>query len=312
MCIIAVCFTLVVSMLFKNACIYRLARPFELSADELNAQLATNRFVPCSGIRPSSFGWVSPLSDVEGAPFVHEVVGCMLISARREDKVIPPSALNEAVTERAQKLEAMEGRRLRSKEKQSLKENALAELLPRALPRSKLVMGYISPKDRLLIIGTSASSEAEMFIDCLRASLESFPVTTPQVKSRPSDVFTRWLMQRKLPDNFSLGDQCDLLDPEDTSTVSCRRQDLATSEIRSHLEAGKICTRIGLRWHGELKFAIDRDLALKQIKTESSDDKAPEDEDPVVRLDTAFANMALEFSRLIPALFQALGGENKS
>lgn len=309
MCIIAPLIFSVVSMLFKNACIYRLSKPFELSAEALNERLTERVFVPCSGLRPSSFGWISPISDIEDAPLVHEVMGSMLLCARREDKVVPPSALNEAIVERVKKMEAVEGRPLRSKEKQNLKDNALAELLPRALARSKQIMGYISPNDRLLVIGTGSSTEAEKFIDCLRDSLDTFPVVTPQVKSKPSDVFTHWLMHRKLPDDFALGDQCDLMDPEDTSTVTCRRQDLATSEIRSHIEAGKICTRIGLSWHGDLRFAVDRDLALKQIKVESSNDDTPEDEDPIARLDAAFANMSLEFSRLLPALFEALGGE---
>lgn len=298
-------------MLFKNACIFRLARPFELSADELNDKLSGDAFVPCSGLRPSSFGWVSPLPDVDDAPLVHEVAGRLLLCARREDKVVPPSALNEAMAQRVQKLESAEGRRLRSREKLSIKEDALAELLPRALPRSKQVLGYISPDDRLLVIGTSSNTEAEMFIDCLRASLDSFPVAAPQVKSRPSDVFTRWLSSRKLPEPFSLGDQCDLLDPEDTSTVTCRRQDLATREISAHVEAGKICTRIGLRWHGDIRFAVDRDLALKQIKTETSDDDKDQDQDqdPIASLDARFADMCLTLSRLIPALFSAMGGE---
>ena len=296
-------------MLFKNACIYRLSKPFNLTADELNERLAERAFVPCSGLKPSSFGWISPLGDIEDAPLVHEVVGSMLLCARREDKVVPPSALNEAIAERVKKLENLEGRRVRAKEKANIKDNALAELLPRALARSKQVLGYISPKDQLLVVGTGTSSEAEMFINCLRDSLDTFPVVTPQVKSKPSDVFTRWLLQRNLPDDFAFGDQCDLMDPEDTSTVTCRRQDLATSEIRSHIEAGKICTRIGLRWHGELKFAIDRDLALKQMKRESSNDDTPEDEDPIARLDTAFATMVLELAQLLPALFTALGGE---
>lgn len=296
-------------MLFKNACIFRLARPFDFAADALSEKLAAHRFIPCSGLRPSSFGWVAPLGDMEDASYVHEVAGSMLLCARREDKVIPASALNEAVVERVQKLEAVEGRKLRSKEKQRLKDSALAELLPRALAKSKLVMGYICPRDRLLVIDTASASEAEMFIDCLRNTLDSLAVATPQIKAKPSDAFTRWLMHRKLPDPFALGDQCDLLDPEDTATVSCRRQDLATSEIRAHLEAGKICTRLGLRWHGDLKFAVDRDLALRQIKVDDSNDDTPEDEDPVARLDAAFANMSLEFSRLIPALFSALGGE---
>ena len=166
-------------MLFKNACIYRLTRPFELSADELNDKLGNDAFVPCSGLRPSSFGWISPLAGVEAAPFVHEVAGSLLLTARREDKIVPPSALNDAIAERVKKLEVAEGRNLRASEKRSLKDGALAELLPRALPRSKQVMGYISPRDRLLVIDTSSNTEAEMFIDCLRGSLETFAVTTP-------------------------------------------------------------------------------------------------------------------------------------
>ncbi|MEX0941598.1 MAG: recombination-associated protein RdgC [Pseudomonadales bacterium] len=298
-------------MLFKNAHVFRLTQPFALDPDTFNQKLLSRAFVPCTGIRPSSFGWISPVADVPDAALVHEVAGCLLLCARREDKVIPPSALNESIAERVQKLETLEGRKLRSRERLSLKDSALAELLPRALPRSKQILGYISPQDDLLVIGTSTAAEAEMFINCLRDTLDSFPVSTPQVKAKPADAFTHWLTHRKLPDNFSLGDQCDLMDPEDTSTVTCRRQDLATSEIRSHIEAGKICTKLGLRWHGDVKFSIDRDLALKQIKVETSDDQAEADGDPIARLDAAFANMTLEFARLLPALFEALGGETR-
>lgn len=297
-------------MLFKNAFVYRLTQPFEMSGEALESELANHAFVPCSGTKPSSFGW-TPVLDREDAALVHEVAGCFLIRARREDKVVPPSALNEAVAERVEKLEQMEGRKLRAKERQGLKENTLADLLPQALARSKQIYGYISPKDEVLVVGTSTASEAELFIDCLREALGSFPVTIPQVKSKPTDVYTHWLLKGKLPDPFSLGNQCDLLDPEDTSTVTCRRLDLGSSEVRHHVEAGRICTRIGLRWHGDLTFSIDRDLALKQIKVESSDDDTEYDEDPIASLDAAFANMSLEFSRLLPALFDALGGETR-
>jgi recombination associated protein RdgC len=298
-------------MLFKNACIYRLTQPLTMEADELTARLAEKAFSPCSGIRPSSFGWVPPLGDHE-APLVHEVAGCFLLCARREDKVVPASALNDLIVERVERTEAAEGRRLRASEKARIKDECLADLLPRALPRSKQIMGYISPHDDLLVIGTGSNPEAELFIDCLRDSLGTFPVVTPQVKSRPGDVFTHWLRNRKLPGHFSLGDQCDLLDPEDGATVTCRRQDLATGEIRGHIDAGKICTKIGLRWHGDLKFAVDKDLSLKQIKAETAEDAdAGIEEDPIARLDAAFAEMTLEFARLLPALFSALGGETR-
>ena len=295
-------------MLFKNAMVYRLTRPFAPSSEEFVDLLNNRSFVPCAGMRPSSFGWVSPLGDIEDAPLMHEVGGCYLLCARREEKVIPTSALNEMVLEKVAKLEGVEARKIRGKEKQSIRDNALAELLPRALAKSKQVLGYISPKDNLLVIGTSTPAEAEMFINCIRDSIGSFSVTPPQVKRQPQEMFTHWLLHRKMPEDFSLGDQCDLLDIEDTSAVSCRRQDLDTQEIRSHIEAGKICTRLGIRWH-DLRLAVDKDLGLKQIKLENLNDDQIEDEDPIAKLDAAFVNMTLEFARFLPALFDAFGGE---
>ena len=299
-------------MFFKNAMVYRLTQKFMPTADEFLELLNNRTFVPCSGMRPSSFGWISPLGDIEDAPLMHEVGGCYLICARREEKVVPPSALNEIIMEKIAKLEGLEARKVRAKEKQSIKENALAELLPRALAKSKQVLGYISPKDDLLVIGTSTPTEAEMFINCIRDSIGSFTVTPPQVKNKPQEVFTRWLVNRKLPEHFAFGDQCDLLDIEETSTVSCRRQDLETQEIRSHLEAGKICTRLGIRWYGDLKCSVDKDLILKQLKLDNMNDDNIEDEDPIAKLDAAFVNMTLELGRFLPALFDALGGETRS
>jgi recombination associated protein RdgC len=295
-------------MIFKNAHIYRLTQPLDLNTEQLNAALQTRTFTPCSGIRPSSFGWIPPVS---GGELVHEVSGCYLLCAKREDKVVPSSALADTLEEKITRLESLEGRPIRAKEKQRLKEDALAELLPRALPRSKQIFGYISQSEDLLVIDTASSPEAEMFLNCLRDTFGSLKVVPPQVKSKPGDVFTHWLRSRKLPDNFSLGDQCDLIDPEDASSVSCRRQDLATSEVRGHLDAGKICSKISIIWHGDLKVSIDKDLVLRQIKVLSSDDSMDEGEDPIAQLDAAFVNMTLELSRFLPELYSALGGETR-
>ncbi|MBL4679926.1 MAG: recombination-associated protein RdgC [Pseudomonadales bacterium] len=299
-------------MLFKNAMIYRLTKTFHLSSDDFREMLEARRFVPCAGYKPSSFGWVSPLgnSREEELPLLHEVSACYLLCARREEKVIPTSALNEAMLEKVAKIEAVEDRTLRAKEKRNIKENTLAELLPGALAKSKQVLGYISPADNLLVIGTASAAEAELFINCIRDSIGTFTVVPPQVKQKPQDIFTNWLLRRKLPENFQLGNQCDLLDIEETSTVSCRRQDLDTQEIRSHLEAGKICTRLGILWHGDLSMSVDKDIVLRQIKIESmTDEDEFQDHDPIAKLDAEFVTMTLEFGRFLPELMSALGGE---
>ena len=296
-------------MIFKNAHIYRFTNNLNISQEELNHFLEAKAFKPCSGIRPSTFGWVPPIS---GRELAHEVSGCFLLCAKKEDKVVPSSALKDLLDEKIEKMEAIESRPIRAKESQSLKEDALAQLLPRALPKSKLIFGYFSSNDELLVVDTAFSAEAEIFLNCLRETLGSLKVVPPQVKSKPTDTYTHWLRSGRLPENFLLGDQCDLIDPEDSSAASFRRQDLGTSEVKSNLDAGKICSKISIVWRTDLKASIDKDLILRQIKFISSDDTLEENIDPIAEVDAAFVNMTLEFSRFLPELFSALGGETRS
>jgi recombination associated protein RdgC len=293
-------------MLFKNAHIYRLS-PLTQSTEEMEELLQAKPFIPCKGIRPESMGWISPLPGMD-EPMVHEVAGCLILCAKREKKVVPPSALDEVLQEKIKHHMEIEGRKLFSKEKQALKDDALAELLPRALPSSKTIMGYI--KEDLLVIGTGSPAEAELFISCIRDSLGSFSVIPPQVKDKPANLFTHWIKTRKLPDHFVLGDECDLLDLEEGSKTACRNQDLYTEEVRIHLDAGKVCTRLGFIWRGGLRVTVNQDLALKQMKFLSHNDNS-DDEDPISSFEAAFVNMSLELDQLLPELFTALGGEQK-
>ncbi|MCS5573249.1 MAG: recombination-associated protein RdgC, partial [Pseudomonadales bacterium] len=295
-------------VIFKNANVFRLTETLDPDSEKLESAFEAKAFTPCSGIRPSSFGWVPPVPDQS---LLHQVAGCLLFCAKREDKVVPSTALADTLEEKVSRLESLENRPIRAKEKQRLKDDALAELLPRALPKSKQIFGYLSRSEDLLVIDTAWAAEAEMFLNCLRETLASLKVVPPQVKSKPIDMFTHWLQTRKLPDNFSFGDQCDLFDPEDGSAVTLRKQDLATSEVRVHLDAGKSCTRLSLVWHAQLKVIVDKDLILRQIKVLSSDDSAENHDDPIARLDAAFLNMTLELSRFLPALYSALGGESR-
>ena len=99
-----------------------------------------------------------------------------------------------------------------------------------------------------------------------------------------------------MPEDFTFGDQCDLFDPEDTSAVSIRRQNINTNEVRAHLDTGKTCNKISLIWQGELKVLIDKDIVLRGIKILSSDDAIDDDDDgdPIAQLNANFVNMMLE------------------
>ena len=295
-------------MIFKNATIFRLTESLQAKTETLEAAFEAKAFAPCSGIRPASFGWVQPFPE---RPLINEISGCVLFCGKREEKVIPSTALADIIAEKVARLETLEGRPIRAKEKQRLRDDALSELLPRALPKSKQIFGYLSRSDDLLVIDSASTAEVDMLVGCLRETLGSLKVVPPQVKSKPLDTFTHWLRTRHLPEYFSFGDHCDLFDPEDGSAVTFRKQDLSTSEVRAHLETGKHCTRLSLIWRGELKVIIDKDLILRQIKVLSSEDTVEDGSDPAAEFDAAFVNTSLELSRFLPALYSALGGESR-
>jgi recombination associated protein RdgC len=128
------------------------------------------------------------------------------------------------------------------------------------------------------------------------------------VKQKPTDVFTRWLTHRQLPDGLAFGAECDFLDIEEAAKVTCRNQDLETQEVRNHLESGKVCTMVGLIANG-LRFSIDRQLTLRRLKLmdviERPDDEA---DDPRSKLDYEIWETRTQLCQAIQALVPALGG----
>ena len=50
-------------MWFKNLRAYRLTSPFELTAEQLEEQLAGSAFQPCAKSQALSIGWTAPLGE---------------------------------------------------------------------------------------------------------------------------------------------------------------------------------------------------------------------------------------------------------
>ncbi|MCY1185524.1 Recombination-associated protein RdgC [compost metagenome] len=94
--------------------------------------------------------------------------------------------------------------------------------------------------------------------------------------------------------------------------MRCKRQDLTSEEIQLHLTAGKLVTQLSLAWSDKLSFILDDKLAIKRLRFEDLlQDQAEQDggDEALGQLDASFALMMLTFSEFLPALFEALGGE---
>lgn len=303
-------------MWFRNARVFRFTKPFDISAEALEEQLQEDAFKPCGPQETMRQGWVPPLGK-HGEQLVHSANGCHLIALRKEEKILPGPVVKEAVEERAEAIETDQGRKVRRKEKDEIKEQVMLEMLPQAFSRNRRCYAYLSPKDGLLVVDAGSSKQAEDLASTLRKSLGSLPVRPPAVEQSPAFTFTGWLNETvEHPSTIELGSECELKDPsEDGGVVRCKGLDLKADEIRNHLDAGMQVTRLALTWDDSLSFVLDEELGIRRLKFgETLQDQLDEvdKDDAVAKFDAAFTLMTLELSRMIPGLLEALGGEDRS
>jgi recombination associated protein RdgC len=316
-------------MWFKNLRIYRFTQDFIMDKETLNAGMNTNLFSPCGSQEASRLGWVSaltpkqtpiddPLTDKVDIDLVFEQNGYWLITAKKQDKVLPASVINEAIEEKVAEISEAEGRPVRRKERQDLKDDVLMTLLPRAFTRSSFQSAYINQKEGYIVVNAASANKAEELLTLLRESLGSLPVIPIVSKQLPFQMMTSWVGEAASDsnshENFSLGDECELSDPKETgSVIRCKHQDLASNEINSHLQAGMIISKLGLNWLNGIEFILDDQLAIKRLRfadniQEKADSYEAQDSDEQFAIE--FSVMTLELSSFIKHLTDALGGIN--
>ena len=298
-------------MWFKNLHIYRFTQPFEVDAETLASQLESQVFVPCGGHDRERTGWVPPLGR-HGSELVHATNGYLMLCSRHQEKLLPAAVIREAVDERAIEIEAREARPLHRKERRDLRDEVFFSLLPRALVRSTLQFAYIAPREQMLIIDTPSAKRAEEFLKLLRDTLGSLSVVPLEVQHSPIATMTRWVRDARAESGFSLGEECELRDDNDVSSlIRCKNQDLTASEISNHLKTGMHVSKLALDWQQRAQFVLDEDLVVRRLRFNDllqEQAREIEGDDPASRFDVDFSLMTLEVSKLLEALTEALGG----
>ena len=302
-------------MWFKNLLLYRFTSPFDTDTDALAELLKSNAFKPCGRQDISQYGWVSPMGPDLSEELYHAANGCLMLCARREEKVLPASVIREKLDAKVKMIEAQEDRRVYRKEKDTLKDEIMFDCLPQAFTKSQRTYGYIDTREGWLCIDSGSYNKAEEWMKLLRDSLGSLPVVPVQVSESPAIIMTGWLRGEMLPEDLELGDECELREQrEDGSIVRCKKQELLGEEIEPHLNAGKQAVKLALNWDESMQFMLADDLSIKRIKfgeqliTESRDSS---DGDKAAEFDADFALMTGTVQRFIPRLLSYFGDHRK-
>ena len=97
---------------------------------------------------------------------------------------------------------------------------------------------------------------------------------------------------------------------EAKAVVRYARHPLDIDEVRAHIEAGKLPTKLALTWDDRVSFVLTEGLQLKKISLSRHGVRGPGADDQGFDTDVAIATG--ELTKLIPDLVEALGGEGRS
>lgn len=300
-------------MWFKNLLAYRLTQSLAVNAEELETALDSKRARACASQELSTYGFVAPFGKGEDAPLVHVSGDFILISAQKEERILPGSVVRDALKEKVDEIESEEQRKVYKKERDQIKDEIIQAFLPRAFIRKSSTFAAIDLKQGLILVNSASPAGAEDLLSTVREVIGTLPVRPLTVKIAPSASMTDWVKTSKAPDDFFVLDKVTLADThEDGGKINATRQDLSSDEIQAHLAKGMLVTNLAMAWQDKLSFTLDDKMVIKGIKFEDLlQDQAEQDggEDALGQLDASFTLMMLTFRDYLPALIEALGGE---
>ena len=294
-------------MYFKNATIYGLDTA-NISAEHLADKLSTRRFQPCGSQDMVSRGWTSPTDDDR---FVLAVTGHFLFSMTVEQKILPAAVINQVAAEKAELIKDQQGYKPGRKQMKEIKEAVLQELLPKAFTRRKRIFVWIDTHNNLIAIDTPSPRVAEDVIDALRITLDALPIELIRTAQSPTAAMTGWLAGGEAPGAFTIDQDCELRAVTDEkAAVRYVHHSLDGNDVRDHLAAGKLPTRVALTFDDRVAFVLTDKMVLKRIAFLDvvKEEAGRQAETADMQIEAEFALMSGELSRMFKALVEALGG----
>ena len=295
--------------MFKNLIAYRLAADFQVDADALEEKLEAGRFAPCGATQALSAGWVPPRGE-PGAALLENIGGHLLLRLRIEKRVLSGSVVRDRVEELADAIERETARRPGRKQCRDLKDQATLDLLPKAFTTHSHLTVWIAPGQGLLMVDASSIGRADDVITLLVRAEPKLRLHLLQTAESPAACMAAWLMDGVPPKDFVIDRDCELKAADEMkAAVRYARHNLDTDEVKKHLTAGKMPTRLAMTWKERVSFVLTDTMQIRGIKFLDIvfDGRTKPAKDEAFDVDAALATG--ELSQMLPDLIEGLGGE---
>jgi len=292
---------------FKNLILYRFPPGYSLTATDLEEALDRRPLQSCGSFDLQTRGFVHCGYEQRT---VYTRGRQHLISLGMEQKLLPASIVNQVTRERALELEQQQGHPVGRRQRRELKARVSDELRARALTRRRSLLAWLDLSEGWLAVNTTSNSRAEELVESLRDALGTLPVQPFNTQHAPAGGMAAWLTEGEAPGRFSIEQDLELQAVDGSgATVRYIRHPLEPAEIRSHLNTGKMPTRLGLTWNSRVTFVLHQNLHLRRVQfLDMYKDDNARGENPDEQFDIDFALMTGELRLLLAELASVLGG----
>ncbi len=288
--------------------VYRVGEGWQPTLAQLEQALDAERFVPCGASQEKSIGWVEPRGEAHG-PLVEAVNGQRIFKLKIETKGVPGSVVTRKAKERCAYIETTTGRKPGKKEMKEIKEDVKMSLMPMAFSKESSVWVWVDPVAHLLALDAGSQAKADEVVTMLVKTFAGVSLTLLNTHMSPQSAMASWLTSQDAPAGFSVDRECELKAADESkSVVRYVRHPLDTDEVKQHVEAGKLPTRLAMTWEGRVSFSLTEALQLKKVTfLDVVFENTTSDKDEGFDADVAIATGELQ--QLLPDLMAALGGE---
>lgn len=297
------------AMFFRNLCLFRLPPGWKITAAEFEAALDARPLASCGHFDLLTRGWV-PVGPT--ARRLYTLGHHQLIALGVEQKLLPASVIRQVAADRAVELAAEQGYPVGRKQLRDLKLQVTEELRARALVKRRITHAWIDHEHGWLIVDAAGMSRAEEVVETLRDTLGSFAATLVETARSPRAAMGAWASLGEVGFQMNVDDDLEL-QAGDGSRASIRhtRHAFDRAQVRQHLAAGFVATRLGLTWNGRISFVLTDRLQVKRVdflEMQAGDDEGEAPADAQERFDIDVTLMTGEVAGLLASLLEALGG----
>jgi len=252
-------------MWFRQAQLFQLSNKIIFSPESLNKNLKQFLFSPCLPSMPQSIGWVSPHTFDEDNTLFRAINDRVMLCLQFEEKILPSGVIKQHLIEKIKEIELNSGRKVRFAEKNSLKDEIVMTLLPRAFSRINRIYGYIDLKQQQLIIGSAQTKQVAQFVNFFQKAFSN-QLKPVQLDGLAAQM-TSWLKSQDYPSTLAIEKSCVLQDPDQTSrTIRCQQQDLSVEAVQAFLATGCQSKQLRLTWQDQVTFTLVDPFLLQSIK----------------------------------------------